>query len=97
MCWIAFIHTVVPPEEAALLWNWNMETDRYRRSFRSVGRERLRMTEPVRILDPRIPIRMSVLRVCLHTLPEAPVTVRTTVCPSAVGLERQGVLNFMNE
>ena len=94
---IVFIYTVVPPEEAALLWNWNMETDRYRRSFRSVGRERLRMTEPVRILEPRIPIRMSVLRVCLHTLPEAPVTVRTTVCPSAVGLERQGVLNFMNE
>jgi len=39
----------------------------------------------------------SVLRAFLHGLPEAPVTVRITVCPSAVGLVRHGVLNFMNE
>ena len=74
-----------------------METDRYRRSFRSVGRERLRMTELLKILNSKTLNSKSVLRGCLHTLPEAPVTVRITVCPSAVGLVRQAVLNFMNE
>lgn len=39
----------------------------------------------------------TVLRTCLKELAEAPVTVRVTVCPSAIGLERQGILNFMNE
>ena len=41
--------------------------------------------------------KRQVLRAPLHGLPEAPVTVRITVCPSAVGLVRQTVLNFMNE
>ena len=74
-----------------------METDRYRRSFRSVGRERLRMTEPLKTLNSKTLNSVSVLRGCLHTLPEAPVTVRIDVCPSAVGLVRHGVLNFMSE
>ncbi len=74
-----------------------METGRYRRSFRSVGREHFIRTTPGKALNSKVLNSKSVLRGCLHTLPEAPVTVRITVCPSAVGLVRQAVLNFMNE
>lgn len=74
-----------------------METDRYRRSFRSVGRECLCTLRWQRALNSKGLKSSSVLRAPLHGLPEAPVTVRVTVCPSAVGLVRQAVLSFMNE
>lgn len=77
-----------------------LETVRYRRSFRSAGSDGFGMTRREKAMNSKTLNSDSVLRCCLHGLPEAPETVlvvRVTVCPFPVGLARHAVLSFMKE